>query len=368
MPLEAPPSPIVGGSASVESIPSADSIPSIESILSIDAITSADALRELRGEWEALWARAADATPFQHPAWLLAWWRHFGGGELRALTVRREGRLVAVFPLFIHTWENGVRQMTPVGNGLSDHVDLLAEPGFESGAGATVCGWLDANRETWDTADFRDLPADSSLLMTPLPDGIVAEVEDDVPCPVLHLPSRVDDLASAIPAGFLKKLRYYRRRVGRLASIEFEQADARNLDEMFGALVRLHAARWEGRGEPGVLDDDNVRRFHREVAEDFLAAGILRMYALRIDGQIAAVHHGFAAKGRAFYYLGGFDPAFETLNAGTLIVGHAIDEAVREGAREMDFLRGREPYKYAWGARDRPARRLRLRVDREPGR
>ncbi|WP_082637456.1 hypothetical protein [Bradyrhizobium retamae] len=31
---------------------------------------------------------------------------------------------------------------------------------------------------------------------------------------------------------------------------------------------------------------------------------------------------------------------------------HAIIEAAREGARTFHFLRGREPYKYEWGARN----------------
>jgi CelD/BcsL family acetyltransferase involved in cellulose biosynthesis len=78
---------------------------------------------------------------------------------------------------------------------------------------------------------------------------------------------------------------------------------------------------------------------------------------------VAAVYYGFVANGRAYYYLSGFDPSFERLSPGTLIVHHAIQEAVREGAGEMDFLRGREAYKYGWGARDRAKRRLRLKVD-----
>ena len=51
--------------------------------------------------------------------------------------------------------------------------------------------------------------------------------------------------------------------------------------------------------------------------------------------------------------LAGFDPAFSKLSPGTLTIGHAIDQAIREGATEFDFLRGGEPYKYHWGAVDR---------------
>jgi CelD/BcsL family acetyltransferase involved in cellulose biosynthesis len=84
------------------------------------------------------------------------------------------------------------------------------------------------------------------------------------------------------------------------------------------------------------------------------------MYALRLEGRTAAVFHGFAARDRTSYYLSGFDPAFERFSPGTLVVGHAIEEAAREGAAEFDFLRGGEPYKYRWGARDRPCYAVRL--------
>jgi CelD/BcsL family acetyltransferase involved in cellulose biosynthesis len=60
------------------------------------------------------------------------------------------------------------------------------------------------------------------------------------------------------------------------------------------------------------------------------------------------------AKGRAYSYLSGFDPEFGGISPGTLAVGHAIRHAMGEGAREFDFLRGRERFKYFWGARDRP--------------
>jgi CelD/BcsL family acetyltransferase involved in cellulose biosynthesis len=37
-----------------------------------------------------------------------------------------------------------------------------------------------------------------------------------------------------------------------------------------------------------------------------------------------------------------------------------LQEALRRGNNEFDFLRGRERYKYVWGAVDRPQRRLRI--------
>ena len=68
-----------------------------------------------------------------------------------------------------------------------------------------------------------------------------------------------------------------------------------------------------------------------------------------------------AARGCLYCYLTGFDPEFAAISPGTLLLGHAIEQAMRDGARTCDLLRGRERYKYLWGGRDRPtfARTLR---------
>jgi CelD/BcsL family acetyltransferase involved in cellulose biosynthesis len=144
----------------------------------------------------------------------------------------------------------------------------------------------------------------------------------------------------------------------------FQATGADGAEAVFGALLELHGARWAARGERGVLDGPGVEAFHREVVRGFLERGWLRLFALRVEGRLAAVHYGFSAKGRAYYYLGGFDPAFHQLSPGSLMVLHAIEEALREGAGEFDFLRGREAYKYAWGGVDRRQYRRVLRVVR----
>jgi CelD/BcsL family acetyltransferase involved in cellulose biosynthesis len=72
------------------------------------------------------------------------------------------------------------------------------------------------------------------------------------------------------------------------------------------------------------------------------------------------VFYGFADRSRAYAYIGGFDPAVPHPGLGAMMVGHAIRRALGDGLREFDFLRGREPYKYAWGAVDRPGYGRRL--------
>jgi hypothetical protein len=66
--------------------------------------------------------------------------------------------------------------------------------------------------------------------------------------------------------------------------------------------------------------------------------GALRLYALNFRDQIAATLYGFSHGGRAFYYLCGFDPEIADLSPGTLMIGHAIEQAIHEGMAEFDFF------------------------------
>ena len=84
------------------------------------------------------------------------------------------------------------------------------------------------------------------------------------------------------------------------------------------------------------------------------------MHALRLNDRTVAIFYGFAHHHTVYYYLGGYDPSLEKLSPGTVIVAHAIEEAVRSGATTFDFLRGAEDYKYAWGAKDRLNKHRRL--------
>jgi CelD/BcsL family acetyltransferase involved in cellulose biosynthesis len=81
---------------------------------------------------------------------------------------------------------------------------------------------------------------------------------------------------------------------------------------------------------------------------------------LRFDGRIAAAIYGLRWGSRAFAYLTAFDSKLAHLSPGLLLLTFAMQEAVREGAVEFDFLRGREPYKYLWSPHERPQFRRRI--------
>jgi CelD/BcsL family acetyltransferase involved in cellulose biosynthesis len=317
----------------------------------IERITTEAELEALAPAWQDLWCRAPAATPFHSPAWLLPWWREIGGGDLRVLVARQDGRIVGLLPLYLQHERDGGK-LLPLGIAISDYLDGL----FEAGSGPEVADAILrclAGRDDWRACELHPLRAGSPLLAARAP-GCSHEILEFEPCQVLEVPPGARDLREVIPSGMRAKFRQAERRATKAGRVRFESATAASVAEILEAFFRLHAARWDSRDAPGVLADPAIQRFHRAAAPHLLKAGLLRLQALRLDEEIIAVVYALSAKDRAYCYLSGFNPDFGAISPGTLTVGHVIRQALGEGARAIDFLRGQERFKARWGAREQP--------------
>ncbi len=333
--------------------------------LDIDEIHAPGALAGLAPEWWDLWQRAPAATPFQSPAWLIAWWMAFAPGDLLAVTVRRRGRLVGLAPLYVEDGRDGPR-LLPVGVSLSDYVDILVDPEVR-GVECAIVDHLVRCGASWVAWEMAGLLPDAAARALPCPAPCSRAVERADTCPVLSLSPGCADAAihPAVPARQRRKLRMARHRLSRSPGAAIVETHELAPRQWLDALVETHTTRWQGRGLPGVLADPRAHAFHADALAGLVERGIARLFALRIGGAIAGVYYGFVHRRRGYAYLGGFDPRFAYYSPGAVLLGHAIEDAMREGVRELHLLRGGEAYKYAWGAVDRQT--LKLTFVRPPG-
>ncbi len=317
--------------------------------LQTSLIAEGVALEALEPEWWDLWNACPAATPFRSPAWLLPWWHVFAPGPLRTVAVRRDGRLVALAPLYLET---ASRRLLPLGIGISDDLDMLAMPGCAQEAGAAILETLAATSD-WDHVSLEELRPDATALLWRSPAQWLETCAPQSQCPVLAWPAGACGIEEVIPPRKLRKLRMARHRLGRRGGV-VESADATTAPDFLEALVRLHAARWESRGETGVLADPRVQAYHRAALPSLVAQGLLYATLVRIETRVAGVFYGMRRGATLYAYLGGFDPDFAFESPGTILMGDALDRMMRDGAGQLDLLRGQEPYKYEWGAVDRP--------------
>ncbi|HZP63037.1 MAG TPA: GNAT family N-acetyltransferase [Terriglobales bacterium] len=305
-------------------------------------------IAQLLPEWNELWQRCPYATTFQRPEWLFSWMEIFQPAAPVFVEARSAGRLVALIPLLIYERESQ-QVLALMGGGVSDYLDVLVDPELTEPVLRQVQDFLVEQVSGWDILEFTDLSCNSPLLDA-WPNMQSGEPHDA--CPVLPLGAAGESLTEFVPAHKLRNLRNARRRLDRAGGGELEVANTASINRLLEEMIRLHESRWEQTSQPGVLSDPRVQRFHRRVAPLLLSRGVLRLYALRFKSHYIAALYAFFEANAAYGYLQGYDSRFRELSPGTQILGAVIEDAARLGLSKVDFLRGREEYKYAWGARD----------------
>ena len=201
-------------------------------------------------------------------------------------------------------------------------------------------------------AVLAQISADSPLVNCARADGWA--VESAEVCPVLTLPDSYDDYVKSLGRNMREQIKRFPRRLEKQFSVEYEMAQTpAQVDEFWNQLVELHGKRWRARGQTGVLALPARRNFHRTICHKFLAQDWLRLWRLKCDGRPACVLLNYYWGGKYWFFIGGFEPELMRWSVGTCLFSRVFAHAIEEGAREFDFLRGAEEYKYRFGAVDR---------------
>lgn len=321
-------------------------------MLAVEVLSSHQALRALRGNWDALCDVAGRVTPFQRPGWVLAWIERFRVTLPRALALRCGRDLVGLLPAFL-SGDRPHRTVSLLGAGVSDHLDALAAPGCEQAVRDATNAWLEDFSADWDACAFEELGPNALLRDLRPPSCARSSTQPQSVCPVLVADRDEAAFDRVVPASQVARVRRARRRSLRIGAVELGRADRPGeVGDALQALVSLHTRRWQRRGEPGVFSDPRIVRFHHDVAAAFAVRRALRLYALRIGGHDVGVVYGFRERERVHLYMQGVATELDRVSPGTLLLAFVVEDALAEGVREIDFLRGNEPYKYAWGAVD----------------
>jgi CelD/BcsL family acetyltransferase involved in cellulose biosynthesis len=371
-----------------------------------DAIAPAD--------WDALAGLNPYATPFSRWAFQRAWWDAYGenavADTLRVVDPGADDRVVAIVPLMHRhvveasdaTTHTKIRHgheanLTPVAPtacamyfGASYHADyatLLAAPADMARVGEAVAEHFarellvdEVHPEPWDIVDLRRLrsvdPAVDALASAfgarELAEGWTLNVEREDVCPVIRIPEGAD--LDGFLATLGKKERHEIRRKIRRA----EAAGALELVESsdplaeIEAFIDLHQRRW---GEDGLFPatpgGDQSRVFIRRLFELFGERSraaeasprdpTVHLAFLEVGGRRIGAAVFFETAGALLYYNAGIDPDARNLSPGVVLLERLVRRAIERGKCKVDLMRGDEPYKYEWGARDEPIQRILVR-------
>lgn len=318
---------------------------------------------DLREDWTELLQASPNDNVFLTWEWLHTWWKHLRGArQLHIVTVRHEGRLVALAPLALRPRQWGrlvpfeTLEFLGCGNVGSDYLAFILRPGFEGPALRALVARLRDSGHVLELSHIeRDNAAMGAAVMELCAQGWHEQHVTIERCPHITLEGHTWDsflatLGRTHRTNFKRKL----KKLNQLYALRIDEAhtDAERR-AILDILVNLHLKRREEVGDSDALHTCELLAFHEEMTSIALERGWLRLRVMRLDEAPAAAMYGFEYNKVFYFYQSGFDSAYATYSVGLVLTGLSVQGAIDSGLRDFDFLHGEEPYKYLWASAER---------------
>ncbi|MEM8948805.1 MAG: GNAT family N-acetyltransferase [Pseudomonadota bacterium] len=324
--------------------------------MTFEILSHANAFDGLEPRWNKLIDRSVDASVFQTFAWQSIWWRVFGKGrELRIILAKDGDDLVGVLPVYIERTPLlpavGPRKLRLVGYGgdtAPDDLGPIMAGDDPAPITETLIDGLLSLKDEWDIAILDDLDPDSPMIK-----ALSARLGDQVTLKpgarisFVELPETFDGYLAKLSSNRRWKLRRGRKKLHEHKPYRFHVvASQQELDLYYPELVRLHHERWEHRSDDFGFSTEGYVDCHRAVMAAMLDQDCLRlMLLIGEDGVVMASNYCYRWRGGFYFFQGGFAKDFERFRIGEVLMGHAIEQAISEGMRIFDMLRGEHDYK-----------------------
>lgn len=319
----------------------------------------------LEEDWNDLLFESAFPNIFLTWEWITTWWKWFGKSHSLHLVVAFDGaKAVGILPLYIGKVSiftgfqiNAIRLIGDGGPVFPDYlgpivreVDAekviirLSQSLFESPAKWDIIKLSDVLPETKPVKSFVDI----------LSQRFITEIYDGERCPYQLLPSDYD----AFVAGLNPRRRESVRRVLRKAKKKYDigfkcYTSDNSVDEAFSLLGNIYQKSLRGQSINNGFNRSDYLGFHREVAKAFSKQGWLRLYVLWFNDIPVAFIYGYFYNNIFWYYQTGYDLAYSNDGPGSIVLQRVIESVIGEGAKEFDFLRGDEDYKFHFASHER---------------
>ncbi|HRX85654.1 MAG TPA: GNAT family N-acetyltransferase [Phycisphaerae bacterium] len=325
----------------------------------IDVITEAAGMDRIAARWHALYAADPHAHYFVSWSWLRNWFAITPyTWFVLAARPADDADYVAFLPLArtaVRRCGVGLQQSLYMGGKpISDYAGFVADPAHADAALAAL-GRHIAGDSAWNWFHVGHVP-DPRLdaLLAGLSGANLRITPDaDVSCPFVELPADWDEyLATRLSHKGRFNLRRYTRMTEELPEFRATVTSAETADRDIDVVLTMWQDRW---GALASADAGNYRTMlHGALADGDLWLRMLWAGETPIAGAagfLDRVHRRFC------YYIGGYNPEFNKLSPGKVVVGYALRDTIAAECTFFDFLLGGEGYKMDFfGASERPAR------------
>ena len=261
---------------------------------------------------------------------------------------------------------SGIASLSKLGGDLSfigspdtfDYNDFLVRPGYEETFYSVVLDVL-------EDREWNELRLDSLIEHSPtlnyLPDlarqrGYSVEVEYEDVTSGVFLPDEWDGYLSLLGKKDRHELRRKLRRLDTQTEWRwFSVTDPDEVMERFDDFLSLMRM-----SSPDKMEFMTPERedFFRALARRMAEEDRLRLFFMEMNGALAATSLCFDYHQTRLLYNSGYDPGLSYFSVGLLLHAMCVKDAIDQGLKYFDFLRGPEPYKAHLGGSQRTLYRM----------
>jgi len=327
--------------------------------MKVERIQDHSKFQEISDAWNDVLHSSDQDCPFLTHEWFSSWWECFSeDNSLEVLLFKdKKEKPVGVAPLMIQG--NVLRFVA--SEEVSDYCDFAFVEGHIDKFYECLFGYFKTISTNIEKIELMNVQSSSSTLDY-LPrlaskHGFSCSKEEVEVSPLLELPSSYEDYLENLSKKKRHELRRKLRRMESLEGIRVEKiTDSQELRSYLDEFISLHK-----QGSPHKAKfwkKAKMTEFFHEMAYRFSLREWIELNVLFYEDRVLAVLLSFSYSDRIYFYNVAFDRDFAWYSPGIFLFDHCIQEAISTGKKSADFLRGREEYKYYFGARDSKIFRL----------
>ena len=321
--------------------------------MKVERIRDFESLDELKDTWNKLLFSSEQNCIFLTHEWISSWWKCFSeNNSLEILIFKDENENPeGIAPFMI---KNKTFRFI-ASREVSDYCDIITVNGRRKEIYENLLNYLRINYSDIKKIELMNIKFSSPTLafLPPLaPEhGFSSSCIETEVAPLLELPSSYEDYMKGLSKKNRHELRRKLKRVESLKGVETAKVTkTRELRSSIETFIALHK-----KGSPSkqkFWQKKGMCDFFSEITYRFSLQKWVELNFLFYEERIMAALLNFSYSDQIYFYNVAFNKDFAWHSPGLFLFNHCIKQAISDGKRKVDFLRGREKYKYYFGAED----------------
>lgn len=316
-------------------------------------VTSIEEFRNLQPVWDDILDSCPQKSVFLTFEWFLSWWNNLSEDHSLEVLVfgDQENRPFGIAPLM----RKGDTLSFMASHEVTDYCDFIIAEEREKFFFKRFFCFL---KETFPEINRLELMniKESSATLVILP-GLASELgctfkqKLNEVAPVLRLPLAYEEYLSLLGRKDRHELRRKLRRLESLPDVRVEKVTRpENFDSGLDIFIQLHRSSSPAKAE--FWEKTGMISFFKEMASRLAEKHWSELAILFSGNHVLGALLSFPYFDEVHLYNVTYNQAYKRFSPGYYLFHESIRQAIVENKKEVDFLRGKEKYKYDFGAQD----------------